>query len=101
MHKFSCIHMDFHGFGKDSDGFMCIYIYLHAFYGFTCICMDLGRISVIQKLGCLAGCVGLWRAVAASCSPYILPCSVLGAGRMEAGWMAGWLDGWMAGWLDG
>ena len=43
----------------------------------------------------------LWRAVAASCGPYILPCSVLGAGRL-AGWrLAGWLDGWMAGWLDG
>ena len=73
--------MDLHGFGRDFS--------------------DSGAWVPDPLWRPVAGCGGLWRAVAESCGPYILPCSVLGACRL-AGWcLAGWLDGWMAGWLDG
>ena len=67
-------------------------------HNFLWIYMDLGGISVILGLDAGMSCGSLWRAVAESCGPFILPYSVLGACRL-AGWcLAGWLDGWMAGW---
>jgi hypothetical protein len=50
--------------------------------------------------GCLVQGGSMRRPAVESCGPYIVPCSVLWAGRLP-GWldevMAGWPDGWMAG----
>ena len=71
-----------------------------ALFGFAWIYAAVVGISMIRGLGCQAACGGLrcpvapcgalWRTTA---GPYTIPCSVLGAGRMVAGWKVGLLVG--------